>query len=140
MQVSIYLVIALSTVFRSAAKDYPFFSGHWFYRVPHHFSDYSILVSELDGRPIDPPKYIEKIYYRLAGTWPFAVYGSIQEWGCARERQLSDTTGLKNATLTMTFRKRSFRAKLVKREMDGIEFVESGRVEKSTVIEEIKSE
>lgn len=135
----IYLVAALSTIFRPAARDYPFFSGHWFYRVPFHFSDYSILVKELDGVAFDPPKYIEKIYHRLPGAWPFAVYGSIQEWGRALTELRSNETALENAAVATVFRNRSFKGQLVRREMDGIEFVESGRVQSASVIKEIES-
>lgn len=118
----VYFFIALATSFTKAGELFPVFNGHWFYKTPNEFNDYGLLISQLDGKDYSEPLYLEKVYSKLM-VWPFAAYGAVQRWGEAAEKQMMDQDAQMKAAQKLIFGSRSFKAQLVKRKMDPLEFV-----------------
>ncbi len=118
----VYFLISIATSFSKTGELFPVFNGHWFYKTPNQFNDYGLLISELDGQMYSEPLFLEKIYFQVF-VWPFAAYGAIQRLGEALEHQAPNQDEQLKAVKKLIFGSRSFKAQLVKRKMDPLEFV-----------------
>jgi hypothetical protein len=133
----LYVLVAFASVFVAPGGElFPIFNGHWFIRVPYEIQDYGLLVRSLDGKALDPPVYVEAIYPRLR-VWPFAAYGSLQNWGQARTPE--EQSKAKKFALSQIFHHRAFQAEFRKRRIDPLDFVQDHRVLSEQTLESVDS-
>ena len=123
-----YLAIALGTaVAAEGGEVFPFFNGHWFYKVPYELNDYSLLIQSLDGKELNPPLYIEHLYPKLK-AWPFAIYGALQTWGRHVTQNNSKASSDRDFALQLIFKGRAFKCELRQRRINTLDFVQTSGV------------
>lgn len=133
-----YCLIAIGTGFFANDEIFPFFNGHWFYQVPVEFHDYGLLITKIDNTVLEQPLYIEKIYSQFA-VWPFAAYGAIQRWGINQEIQSDNNSTIAQSTKKLLFGSRTIQAKLVKRKINTLKFLENNQIEDAKVLLDVEN-
>lgn len=133
-----YLVIALLTAQVETGELFPFFNGHWFYKTPVEFDDFGLVVQELDGRSFQEITYLEQLYPRLM-VWPFAAYGSVQRLGQSLERSSPLSEQQMQASKKLIFGSRKFKAQIVKRHMNPLDFVRERKVISAKVLIDVQN-
>ncbi len=135
---SFYFLVSIATSFTKTGELFPIFNRHWFYKTPNEFRDYGLLVYKLDQKELIEPLYVEKIYAQLA-VWPFSAYGAIQKLGEATENQSPDQATQMRAMQKLIFGARSFKAQLVKRKMNPLDFVLHNTTELHQVLIDVEN-
>lgn len=132
---SYFLLAVAIGVFSSSGELRPFFNGHWFYKTPFEMDDFGILVTQINGADVQPPRYLEDLAESRFNAWKFDAYVMTQKVGRLSETDLYDKAlqDLRKAVL----RKFSANAVLQKRKFNTIQFVENRKIQSTEDIKAI---
>lgn len=137
-----YFIFAISTaVFTDSGAIPPFFNGHWFVKTPHTINDYGLLIESIDGQKLNPPAYLEQIINaEFPRAWPFAAYNVTQVLGKAfKEKQFTLLKAYLEVLNTQTFSSRQVELKLMKRSINSLEFINSGKTISAQVLMDLQT-
>lgn len=133
----VYTVAAFAmAIFSSRGEVFPFFNGHWFVHVPHTQEDYGLYITHLDGEELKEGFYIEHDYRRFR-AWAFAIYGAIQNWGEAADRNSKEIQRHREFALRLIFGDRPFQAELRHRRIRLLDFIQNRAVESERTLEKV---
>jgi hypothetical protein len=80
----VYLGFVVLRESRAGAEEvFPFASWSLFSLVPNQVEDFSLRVTRLNGKPLEPPKYFEALYKVLPSVSDHSARMTIQKLGRA---------------------------------------------------------
>ena len=85
--VLVYVASSLYLGFSGKRDAYPLFSWSLFTYVPNVQYDFGLLITEIDGRILDPPQDLMSFRDRLSGAGEIRAYYTVQDFGDALVRR-----------------------------------------------------
>ena len=86
----VVMAYGLSSIYLgySGKRDaYPLFSWSLFTHVPNFRHDFALLITQIDGAPVNPPADLMSFKGRLSGAGEIRAYYTIQDFGDALVRR-----------------------------------------------------
>ncbi len=119
LYIVVYILVAFGTaLFSQSGEVRPIFNGHWFIYAPSKFSDYGLLIQEIDGKKLESPVYFDRSGKKLGRIWSFDNYNLAQSIGKkfeeGNQQKLDEIIEVlkarlnRNQTIQVTLQKRVF--------------------------------
>lgn len=126
-----YLVAAFAATSAPGYEVFPFFCWFLFPVAPNQVERYALLVEELAGRPVDPPRSFQKMHL-VAEPHAMDAWTSVQALGRAVEAQDEARIRMLRTRIEMNFLPPPSRVVLVKRRFDPLVRYKTGRIDAET--------
>lgn len=136
----LYIVIALTIpIFTEKGEISPFFNGHWFVHTPHTFKDFGLVITALDAQELQTPTFLEFLYAsEFKKSWAFAGYNLTQSLGDSyKTQQTQKVEQYLKVLQSQIFNGRQVEFELVEREFDSLDFLNTQKVSKRTILKKI---
>lgn len=128
-----YFCFSLLSVASEKGEIYPVFNGHWFVETPVMIHDFGAWIIALDGKPLEPPFYLDFLPTRVTPVWKFDVYGTVQRLGRALETK-ADFSVQQKMFQENILRGRAVEYEIHRRHMNSLEFTKTGHVDAHEVL------
>jgi hypothetical protein len=88
-----YFVGGLLTLLLPQMEIFPVYSWFLFAKVPDSAPQYGLLLLNVDGRPVEPPRLYQEANNLVSSPHSVTVFKLTQKMGATVERNIPDKTG-----------------------------------------------
>lgn len=125
----VYFFVTYVIAVTPIIEVFPFFSGRWFYKVPHTFQDFGIKAISENGQPLPDESYLDQNRTSFKNSWPFRRYVLSQNLGRNIEEKNTEAIKKDISTLRMAiFQSKDVQFKVDRRTFNSLDYVKTGKI------------